>query len=356
MTNLHVVVGAQYGSEAKGHVTAQIIKKHSVVGGAVANVRVAGPNAGHSVVDESSRKWALRQVPVGAVFTRVPCVIAAGSEIDPSVLLNEIDSLRAVGHLSQGLYVDEEATVLEPHHIQRETGMHERMGSTGKGIGAARADRIMRQAKRVKDHTGLQASLGERGVRIVNTAAILTGQRHLSDIVIEGTQGYGLGLHAGHYPQCTSSDCRAIDFLSMVGLSPWGAPFHQDNLDIWAVARVYPIRVAGNSGPLKNETTWEELGLPEELTTVTQKVRRVGLWDDDLIRSAVAANGGAPAVRVALTMLDQRFPEIEGMSGGILTSQGAPDLGIDEFIKQVEADAQARVRMITTSDRTAVWL
>jgi adenylosuccinate synthase len=63
MTNLHVVVGAQYGSEAKGHVTAQIIKKHSVVGGAVANVRVAGPNAGHSVVAESGHSARRQSVP-----------------------------------------------------------------------------------------------------------------------------------------------------------------------------------------------------------------------------------------------------------------------------------------------------
>jgi adenylosuccinate synthase len=351
MTNLSVVVGAQYGSEAKGHVPAQIIKKKWIEQGTIANVRVAGPNAGHSVVDEDGVKWALRQIPVGAVFPRVPCVIAPGSEIHPPVLLKEIDELRRAGHLSQGLYVDEEATVITPLHIEAETGMHERMGSTGKGIGAARAGRIMRDSTlRVKDDPDLVSALVNRGVRIVNTAAMLTEQRHLTDIVIEGTQGYGLGLHAGHYPQCTSSDCRAIDFLAMCGLSPWSEPFHQDNLEVWAVARVYPIRVAGNSGPLKDETTWQELGLPEELTTVTQKVRRVGLWDDDLIRQAVAANGGSPVVRVALTMLDQKFPSVQFQESNSFSDD------VWSFLKQVEADAQARIRMVTTSADTAVWL
>lgn len=357
MTKLTVVVGAQYGSEAKGHVTAQIIKKANVSGRAVANVRVAGPNAGHSVVDEKGVKWALRSVPVGAVFTRVPCVIAAGSEVDINVLLAEIDGLRAAGHLSQGLYVDEEATCLMQEHVVAETGMHERMGSTGKGIGAARAARIMRTASRVKDNAYVVKVLQDRGVKICNTAAMLTNQRHLTDIVIEGTQGYGLGLHAGHYPQCTSSDCRAIDFLSMTGLSPWSDPFHDDGLEVWAVARMYPIRVAGNSGPLKDETTWEALGLPEELTTVTKKVRRVGGWDADLVKEAVAANGGYPTVQIALTMVDQRFPHMTGMYGGEADLWGSEGNGdVKRFVTDVQNNTLARVRMLTTSDRTAVWI
>jgi adenylosuccinate synthase len=80
----------------------------------------------------------------------------------------------------------------------------------------------------------------------------------------------------------------------------------------WVVCRVFPIRVAGNSGPMKNERTWEELGLPLERTTVTQKVRRVGDWDLDLVKRAVQANGGHQA-KVVITMLDQIIPELATM-------------------------------------------
>lgn len=352
MTKIVVVVGAQYGSEAKGHVTAQLVNKYRK-GGAVANVRVAGPNAGHTVIDEQGQSFALRQVPVGSVYGGVPCVIAPGSEVDPTVLLREVDELQAVGHLRNGLAVDGEATVLEPHHVTEETGMHEAIGSTGKGVGAARSERIMRRkAHRVKDDTWLIQELNKREVRVDDTVRMIKSAGHLSHVVIEGTQGYGLGLHAGHYPQCTSSDCRAIDFLSMAGLSPWDIRF--DGIEVWCVARVYPIRVAGNSGPLKDETTWDELGLPEERTTVTKKVRRVGGWDADLLAEAVGANGGFRSVRVALTMLDQKFPEVQGSTSYDPRMPGLAE--VTQFIKQVEVDGGAPVKMLTTSPRTAVWL
>jgi adenylosuccinate synthase len=98
------------------------------------------------------------------------------------------------------------------------------------------------------------------------------------------------------------------------------------------------------------------LGLPEERTTVTKKVRRVGGWDADLVAAAVAANGGFRSVRLALTMLDQKFPEVERLiSKDALFSKHAPE-EITHFIKQVEVDAGAPVKMVTTSPRTAVWL
>jgi adenylosuccinate synthase len=54
------------------------------------------------------------------------------------------------------------------------------------------------------------------------------------------------------------------------------------------------------------------LGLPEEYTTVTHKVRRVGTWDPKLVAEAVIANGGGnyhPNIEMAITMVDQLFPK-----------------------------------------------
>lgn len=350
---VQVVVGAQYGSEAKGHVTAQLAKDSVDRGHLVVNTRVAGPNAGHSVVDSTGYKWALRSVPVGAALGGgVISMIAPGSEVDPNVLFDEVDSLMDAGLLKSGdIVVDAEATVLEGKHIEQETGMHERIGSTGKGIGAARADRIMRTARRVADDTWLLDQLKKRGIRVANTSRLAQEFYRPRTLVVEGTQGYGLGLHAGHYPQCTSSNCRAIDFLAMAGISPWSR--YVTDLQVMAVARVYPIRVAGNSGPLANETTWAELGLPEELTTVTRKVRRVGLWDDELVAAAVRENGGEPTVSLAISMIDQLVPTVEGVTSKSVLLENHK---VREFIRNVEQTSNARVRMVTTSDRTAVWL
>ena len=362
---LIVVAGAQFGSEAKGHVVDQLTRP-KVAGTNVVVVRVAGPNAGHTVYgmcpsdcqpDDShmsgsnwiGHPWRLRSVPVGAVSNpEADLVIAAGSEIDYDVLMSEVVALDRAGYrASRRLLIDDQATMLEPKHIQREVDdkIQERLGSTAKGIGAARADRIWRYARTWGEHVGMTPGVGNA----TDTAEFM---RHRltqgATVVIEGTQGYGLGLHAGFYPQCTSSDCRAVDFLAMAGLSPWSPEVEE--FGVWLAARVRPIRVAGNSGPMKGETSWAELGLPEEFTTVTKKVRRVGRWDGDLVRDAVIANGGAPVVRLALTMVDSLLPAFINTEG-----EFPEDAELTDLVHQIENQVGARVRMVTTSPITALW-
>lgn len=345
---LDVVVGGQFGSEAKGHVTQRLLRREQ---GYRVNVRVAGPNAGHSGHTEDGVKLAFRQLPMGALTPGVDCVIAAGSEIEPEVLLSEIDAaIRYAGFDPLRLYIDGEATLLEPVHKGMEVDLPNRIGSTGKGIGGARAARLMRHARRVSDDSDLLKRLDAIGVYVVDTAYAVTQELNPDYVVVEGTQGYGLGLHAGYYPFCTSSDCRAIDFLAMAGLSPWYWPRVQFN--IWVVARVYPIRVAGNSGPLYGEITWEELGLEPEYTTVTQKMRRVGHWDSDLVKAAILANGGEPTVKLAITMLDQKFPKVAGASelGDILTDD------VTDWLAEIEDEVEADTALVTTGPNTGAFI
>ena len=311
MTDLQVVVGGQYGSEAKGHVTHRLVKRaHEYGNGNVINTRVAGPNAGHTVYDKSGNKFALRQVPVGAVEPDTMLVISPGSEVDLTVLEHEIDLLESYGHkVANRLYVDQNATLLTSAHqaTEQEAGLTARLGSTSKGIGAARMDRLNRSAQTIGQILGTGMVGG--GITVLDTTQIYRTLSENDTIVIEGTQGYGLGLHTNNYPYVTSSDCRAIDFLAMAGISPWA--LSPGEFRVWVVARAFPIRVAGNSGPMLDETSWEALGLPKEYTTVTHKERRVGMWDTDLVRAACVANGSHGwlsyhnPVRLALTMLDQ---------------------------------------------------
>lgn len=384
---LSVVVGAQFGSEGKGAIAAHLSKlennyyfneddERTVRETWV--VRVGGPNAGHTVYgscpgdgpggvyacdncDEHGHAWRLRQVPVGAVSNpHARLVIAAGSEVDFEVLLSEIRELDAAGYeVRSRLTVDASATVLtEAHKITEAVHrLSDRIGSTGKGIGAARASRIMRDVGIVGDFDGdfpllIAHNTGEalqRGLR----------DRH-AHVIIEGTQGYGLGLHTKYYPQVTSGDCRAIDFLAQAGISPWVDGL--DSFRVYVVARVRPIRVAGNSGPLVDETTWDELGLPEERTTVTQKIRRVGEWDGDLVRSAVLANGGGGyddlagavdnRVVVALTMADHLIPALAGSVDPVALGDGWMDL--ISMVDRVEKDAGAPVTLIGTGPTTVI--
>ncbi len=310
MGKLQIIVGGQYGSEAKGAICAWLALQEDTM----LAMRVAGPNAGHTVVDPlTNRHIALRHIPVAAVVNpHALLALAPGSEIDPLVLQHEIDLLQNEHgiNITDRLSLDPQATWLTHEHIEAErTGsISDRIGSTAKGIGAARADRLWRKAPLISQHpdyTQYHENVADLATNML--------QRGVT-VQIEGTQGYGLGLHAGHYPQCTSSDARAIDFAAMAGITPW-APYVTE-LETWIVLRTHPIRVAGNSGPLRNETNWETLSTQmgrtvEERTTVTQKIRRVGEWDIELAREAIHANGGPSThVKVALTFVDYIFPEL----------------------------------------------
>lgn len=348
MNTLDVVVGGLYGSEAKGHAVQRLAEKRVSEGAMLAVVRVAGPNAGHTGYDPSGTPWALRQVPVAAVVPGpIALVLAAGSEVDPPVLLDELDRLGGAGLLEgKTIIIHGEATVITDKHKQQEADgmLTSRLGSTGKGIGAARADRLMRTADRVQDLPDLVHELQTRGVYVDNGPV-----PSMFSVIVEGTQGYALGLHAGFYPQCTSSDCRAIDFLAMAGINPW--EFYEENFTIWVVARVFPIRVAGNSGPLKDEVSWSELGLPEEHTTVTKKVRRVGKPDWDLVREAVQANGPSQ-VKLALSMVDQLYPQVKNKPYRLNDPAWQE---ARNWLNAVEAEVGAKVGLVMSGPNTAGW-
>lgn len=346
---LQVIVGGQAGSEGKGAVAAYLARE---LRDGLA-IRVAGPNAGHSAVDDNGTKWALRQIPVAAVTNPdANLAIAAGSEIDLQVLTDEIERLEDGGHkIRHRLTIDPAATILTRDHQTREqmAGIQTRLGSTSKGIGAARADRIMRLARTVREVAETEDihGLGQVGRVAPIVEAVLRGY---GTVQVEGTQGYQLGLHTDNYPQTTSSDCRAIDMLSMAGISPWADLVR--NLQVWVVFRAHPIRVAGNSGPLPNETTWQELNLPEELTTVTRKTRRVGTWDDAWARAAMKANGHpSDSIHVALTMLDQVAPAV---AGATTVREIEADKTASDFVDQVENAISAEITLVGTSDRTMV--
>lgn len=314
-TSLDVVVGGQFGSEAKGRVAGALAVKYGEAGVRTLGIRVAGPNAGHVVFDKGNR-YAMRQIPVAFVNPDAMLYIAPGSEIDPAVLYREIDMLERDGyHIRDRLLISPQATLIDTRHIEaeQESDLVARLGSTAKGIGAARADRIWRNARIVEfDAKHFEARDVAVGDHDLNT--MFYNNRAQISVILEGAQGYGLGLHAGHYPQCTSSDARAIDFLAMAGINPWSLRLfgeHDRRFRIHLVVRPNPIRVAGNSGELKGETSWEALGLPEEHTTVTQKVRRVGEFDAEQVMQAIIANGVAH-VGIAFSMVDQVIPEVAG--------------------------------------------
>lgn len=338
MGKVVVVVGGQFGSEGKGRVAADLAVRET---SPPLVVRVGGPNAGHCVVDNDGFEWKLRHLPTAAISRPdADLAIAPGSEVNPKLLADEIMAVEDTfgkGYITDRLYIDPEATVIITAHIDSEDRLKKRIGSTGSGVGAARAARVWRQAKRIGD---IESEWSQRRTPWFAQDWLRDG----GTVIIEGCQGYGLGLHAGHYPYCSSANFRAIDMLGMSGISPWDPGVSA--LQVWVVMRTLPIRVGGDSGPLYMETSWQEKDLPEERTTVTNKVRRVGEWDKSLAYEAIQANGGH--VAVALTMVDHVRRDLEGQT------EWTPQ--IDDVAKEYEQSlGGAEIWAIGTSKTTAAW-
>ncbi len=278
-----VVVGGQYGSEGKGKVAHYLARQLEV---SIA-VRVGGPNSGHTVIDSSKTPIIFQHLPTAALLPNVVCVLPAGSYIDPDILLGEIKHL----NLSRGrIIVDQNAVVIQENdaNAERRDLLRKHIGSTETGVGAALIRRIQRRDTKLlaRDEPRLAPYIADALPLL--RASLKRNER----ILIEGTQGYGLSLlHAHDFPYVTSRDTTAAGFLSEVGLSPL------DVEHVVLVLRSFPIRVAGNSGPLPNEISWATITKESrccteiiEHTSVTKAIRRVARFSPGIVRRAIAAN------------------------------------------------------------------
>ena len=289
-----IVVGGQFGSEGKGKVAAWLAGSM----GAALAVRCGGSNAGHTVYGASGEKRVFRHLPTACINGASRCALAAGSYIDLAVLDAEI-AQSGIG--SDRLSIDPQAVIITADDIDAEQcgGLAGAIGSTASGTGAA----VMKRLSRNRDVTFAEdiPALAPyiRDTKTLFDEALRGGER----VIIEGTQGYGLSaIHSEHYPFVTARDTTAAGFLSECGISP----LYVD--DICLVIRAFPIRVAGNSGPLPNEISWdtiaEEAGLdevPMEYTSVTGKIRRVARFDPEIVRQSIAANS---PTRIVLNHVD----------------------------------------------------
>lgn len=295
------IIGGQWGSEGKGVVAA------ALAGHFDAAVRVGGPNAGHSFY-HGDTKYVARGVPCAWVNPEADLLIGAGAVVDPAVLLAELGQLP--GHVT--VMVDGAAALVrtDDHQQERDAGMWEAIGSTMEGVGAAR----IRKIRRMSDGQPVYARdypwpVG--GVRLVEDSAQWLADllRSGGAVMLEGTQGSGLSIHFGtQQPFTTSADTNASGLAADCGV----APSHVEHTLL--VARTLPIRVAGNSGPMGDELSWDQLqehagvAAPEK-TTVTQRVRRISRWYDPVFARAVALNDPCG---VFLMFADYLAPEMAG--------------------------------------------
>ena len=318
-----VLLGAQWGDEGKGKATDLLGDRVDYV------VRYqGGNNAGHTVVI-GDQKYALHLLPSGILSSNCVPVIGNGVVIDPAVLLEEIKGLNERGIDTSKLVISLNAHLITPYHrtidkvTERFLGKA-KIGTTGRGIGPAYADKINRIGIRVQDlfdpsilRQKLEAALRDKnqvlikvfnrnGINVdevlaeyLNYAEIL--RPYVADtalilnqalesgktVLLEGSQGTFLDVDHGTYPYVTSSNPTAGGACTGSGIGP-------TKIDrVIGILKAYTTRVG--SGPFPTEL-FDEDGealrrIGGEVGVTTGRNRRCGWFDAPIARYATRVNG-----------------------------------------------------------------
>jgi adenylosuccinate synthase len=278
----NVVIDGQWGSTGKGKLVGYIAKR-APIDVATCDFQT---NAGHTWIDDSGKEVMVQQLPTAFLNPDCQICINADATIDLKTLLREVEK----HGVAKRLHIHPHAGVIlqeDKASEQRVGSAMEKISSTQKGCGAARARKIRREAK-------LAVDFPELGHWIADTSKIAQDTLYSGGtVLVETAQGFDLSLNHGvGYPYTTSRDITVTSALSNAGIPP----FFLGN--VWGSLRSFPIRVGnmfdghgkqiGTSGPgykEQQEYMWDEItkisGAPhrlEEITTVTKKVRRIFAW------------------------------------------------------------------------------
>ena len=328
-----VVVGSQWGDEGKGKATDQLGDRVDFC------VRYSGGNnAGHTIVVDGE-KYALHLLPSGILNPDCVPVIGNGVVIDLDVLFSEIEGLTARGVDVSDLMISANAHLITTYHqvidkvTERFLGKA-RIGTTGRGVGPAYADKVNRIGLRVQDlfdpdllAQKVEASLEQKNhllVKVYNRRAIEPQQvidhllsfadrvgphvvdvsRVLNDaldaeqvVLFEGAQAHHLDVDHGTYPYVTSSNPVAAGACVGTGVGP-------TRIDrVVGIAKAYTTRVG--EGPMPTELldgdgdALRQAGA--EFGTTTGRPRRCGWFDAVVVTTAARANAFTD---IFLTKLD----------------------------------------------------
>lgn len=317
-----VVIGAQWGDEGKGKIVDYLAE------GAKYVVRYAGgPNAGHTIVVDG-KQFVLHQVPSGILHPDKSVFLGAGMVIDPEALFEELQMLKDNGIDWEGrVFISDRAHIILPRYRQmdkeRDAARKRPIGTTGRGIGIAYAEKAERDGLRLADLDWAakmaefdgedKAYLDRYRDRLLAMRVDLTAKMYEcrdDNILFEGAQGAMLDIDSGTYPYVSSGASCAAGAATGCGIGP-------HDLDvIIGLFKAYQTRV-GN-GPMPTEFNSESEGelceyvrnLGREYGATTGRARRCGYLDLVALRYACRVNSLDSLVLTHLDIYDT-FDEIE---------------------------------------------
>jgi len=328
-----LIVGIQWGDEGKGKIVDLLAQRYDVV------CRYqGGHNAGHTIVVDKKRV-ALHLIPSGILNPEAVNIIGNGVVVSPQALLEEMAQF---GNLEGRLLISDKAHLIFPYHEaidrakERLRGRNA-IGTTGRGIGPAYADKVSRQGHRIaelREVERLHAKILDYfkanepyfkalGIETPGEKALLEQLRRYRDallpyvtdvtrylwevlqggkkrVLLEGAQGTMLDIDHGTYPFVTSSNTIAAGACTGLGLAP------KDIGRVVGIAKAYATRV-GN-GPFPTEDPGpdgERLRRQgHEFGTTTGRPRRCGWFDAVAARYACRINGCDEMALMKLDVLD----------------------------------------------------
>lgn len=340
-----VIVGAQWGDEAKGKLVDALGSQADIV------VRYSGGNnAGHTVW-VGTEEFKFHLIPAGILHPNVTAVLGAGMVVCPQSLLKELETTRSKRSEIGTLRISPSAHVVFPYHrlldkLEEEARGANSIGTTARGIGPAYQDKVARFGIRMGEYVDPQifASRLNDVLEVKNRLLEMFGHESLSfdalyreysayadelrpfvdevdelihtavksgkRVLFEGAQGTFLDLDCGTYPYVTSSHPVAGGACLGTGIGP------RDIDSVFAVCKAYTTRVG--AGPFPTELH-DEIGerireVGREFGTTTGRGRRCGWLDLALLRTSAAVNSLSGWVLTRLDVLSG-IPKLKVATG-----------------------------------------
>jgi len=312
------VLGLQWGDEGKGKIIDKLSENFDVV------VRYqGGANAGHTIYHKRN-KISLHLIPSGIFRSDKISIIGNGVVVDLEQLTKEIEGLEKKGiEVKNNLRISKRSHLILPSYFDEEKEMKDKIGTTGKAIGPAYSNKILRKGIRMGDIFSssyldkfnlpteyllkIETFKKNYGYMVVDTVELLRDLiNEKKRIIFEGAQGVLLDIDFGTYPYVTSSNPTSGGILIGSGFPPNSIP------NIIGITKAYTTRVGKGPFPSKMEKETEEKIREngQEFGATTGRPRDCGWLDLVALKYSCWISGITEIVLTKIDVLDG-LPEVK---------------------------------------------
>jgi len=336
--NVCAIVGGQWGDEGKGKLVDIMAEHYDFV------VRATGgANAGHTVYVKSPngeyKKHVFHLMPSGALYPKTTNIIGNGCVVHIPTFFDEVKVLKDNGISVDGrVFISDRVHLIFEYHkkidnIQEERKGKNKVGTTGRGIGPAYADKISRVGIRLhelldfhkfEEHMrenvanvekiydfkfDIEAELNyyrdmiaEIKPFIADTALMVnTAAAGGKKILMEGANATLLDVDHGTYPYVTSSNASIGGLITGTGVGATKLT------SVIGIMKAYSTRVGSGPFPteLENEIGEKLRTKGGEFGSTTGRPRRCGWFDAFGAKYAVMINDMNSINLTKLDVLDE---------------------------------------------------